>query len=301
MKKLAVLVVLICFALTTVFAIDAAVSWNWYKNDRNVKYFRYQLDGEEEDGWTVVKSSVQEVYLDVDVSVPHVLYLQQSYDGVHWSESSFVESETYSEEDFYYDDEDYYYDDYEEELLEEEEVTPQEEVVEEVVAEETPIVEETGPTGKSFLNFAFSYRNSIPYHDTSKNIGVVASFTHLFPFDSEISESFTSGFRTELGFYLSEEIFTEPSNTDYFVVASILGTMNFSPAKGDFSIAFGPEVQLKFGSTDPVFCYGLNSLLGMRFTLSEKYSLGLAVADHFYFYPEKHNLFDFRVSFSLNI
>ena len=302
MKKLAILVALLSFVLSGIFALEASVSWNWYKNDRNVKYFRYQLDAEDEDGWTVVKSSVQEVSLDVDVSVVHVLYLQQSYDGIHWSESSCTESEVYTEEDFSYEDEDFYYDDEFEDFLEEEQ-QPEQELVEEeeVVEETTAVVEEKVPQGKSFLNFAFSYRNSIPYHTVSKDIGIIASFTHLFPLDLEINASFSSGFRAELGFYASEELFSDPSDANYFLVASVQGGMNFSPNKGDFTIAFGPEVQLKFGNFEPTFYVGLNSLLGIRFNLSDNYSLGFSAADHFYFYPEKLNLYDLRVSFSINV
>lgn len=290
MKRLAVLVALLCFVLTTVFALEASVSWNWYKNDRNVKFFRYQLDGEDEDNWTIVKSNVLEVSLDVDVSVVHVLYLQQSYDGIHWSESSSTESEIYSEEDFNYDDS---YD-FDEDSFEQEEL-PTEEVPEEV---ETP---EQKPEGKDFLNFALSYRNSIPHHTVSKEVGFVASYAHLFPYSFSISDSFASGFLSELGFYVSEEFFSNISKTNTFIVANVQGAMNFSPNKGDYTIGFGPEFQLKLGDSKPVFYVGVTALLLLRFNLTEQYSIGFAAAEHCYFYPEKLNIFDVRASFSMNV
>ena len=57
-KRILLLALLIaCFALP-VFAVQVTVDWNWAKNDSAVQYFRYQLDGEADDGWTVVPSNV---------------------------------------------------------------------------------------------------------------------------------------------------------------------------------------------------------------------------------------------------
>ncbi len=298
MKKLAIILALLCIALTSVFATDGSVVWNWYRNDRNVKYYRYQLDAEEEDGWTVVDGNTYEVYLDVDVSVSHILYLQQSYDGIHWSESTSTESEPYVEEEYYYEDEDFFYDDEFYDEIPEEEVVVEEEVEQEVAP---VVVQENKDLGFSFVNFSFAYRNSIPYHAVSRDLGFVASYTHLFPFSVSSSATFSSGLRGELGFYAAEEIFSSPSNTDYFLVAAFQGAVNFAPDRGDFTLCFGPEFQLKFGASEPVCYYGFNALLGLRFTLTEKYSLGFSIADHFYFYPEKLNLYDIRVTFSLTV
>ncbi len=291
MKRLVTLLALLCFVAISVFALEASVSWNWYKNDRNVKYFRYQLDAEDEDNWTVVKSNVLEATFDVDVSIVHVLYLQQSYDGIHWSESSYTESEVYTDVDFG-DEEDFSYD-FEDE-------TPVIIEVPEEVVEEVP-VEQKKSTGKSFFDVSLSYRNSIPNQAVSKDIGFVASYTYLFPVSFVSTENFASGFHSELGFYTSEELFTIPSNTDYFVVASFHGAVNFSPSRGDITVSFGPECQFKFGSSNPIFYFGLNSRIEMRFSLSEKYSVGISIANHYYFYPEKINLYDLSASFSINM
>ncbi len=298
MKRLIAVFVLLCCVLCGVFALEASVIWNWYRNDRAVKYYRYQLDGEDEDGWTVVSSNVYEVALDVDVSVVHVLYLQQSYDGIHWSESSCTESEVY-EDSGYQEEDDFYWDDIEEDFPEEEE-EPEEvvEVVEEPVVETPVVATPKKKDSKSFFNFAISYRNSIPNDKVEKNLGFVVSFTHLFPLSGN---AFTSGLRVENSYYTTRLIFNGLDKTDYFITASIMGVVNFAPSKGDFSIGFGPEIQLRVGTVEPTVYYGLNSTLAMRFTLSDNLSLGLAMSDHFYFYPEKVNVYDFRAGISVNV
>lgn len=71
------------------FAVSVTVEWNWVQNDSDVRYFRYQVDGEAEDGWTVVDSSVTNYTAKgLDGSQSYTLYLQQSYDGVYWSQSA---------------------------------------------------------------------------------------------------------------------------------------------------------------------------------------------------------------------
>ncbi|MDY0244978.1 MAG: hypothetical protein RBQ89_09180, partial [Sphaerochaeta sp.] len=82
---LAVLILLPAF----LFAVPVVVTWEWLLEDPLVTTFRYQVDGEEEDNWTVVDSSVTS-YTErgLDGTVDHALYLQQSYDGVHFSGSA---------------------------------------------------------------------------------------------------------------------------------------------------------------------------------------------------------------------
>ncbi len=296
MKRLIAVCVLLCCVLCGVFALEASVTWNWYRNDRAVKYYRYQLDGEAEDGWTVVGSNVYEISLDVDVSEVHVLYLQQSYDGIHWSESSCTESEIY-EDSGYVEEDDFFWDEIED-FPEEEPEEVEEVVVVEEVPVEAPVAEKKVKTSKSFINLAISYRNSIPNDEVEKNLGFVFSYSHLFPYQGN---AFTSGLRIENSYYSTRLIFNGLDKTDYFITASIMGIMSFSPSKGDFSIGFGPEIQLQFGTVEPTIYYGLNSVLAVRFTLTDKLSLGLSTSDHFYFYPEKVNIYDFRAGISVNV
>lgn len=91
--KLTVRVVCIACALFFVGSLlsaeEVTINWQWEPADEEITAFRYQLDAEEEDQWTVVDASVTQFSIGpVDGSVPHTLYVQQSYDGQLWSESS---------------------------------------------------------------------------------------------------------------------------------------------------------------------------------------------------------------------
>jgi hypothetical protein len=72
-----------------VFAVPVVVTWEWLLEDPMVTTFRYQLDGEDDDSWTVVDASVNS-YTErgLDGTRDYSLYLQQSYDGIHFSESA---------------------------------------------------------------------------------------------------------------------------------------------------------------------------------------------------------------------
>lgn len=67
--------------------------WTWYSQDEKVAWFRYQLNAQEQDGWTVVDSTVTSVAIETDYVVDEAankvatLYVQGSYDGVNWSVS----------------------------------------------------------------------------------------------------------------------------------------------------------------------------------------------------------------------
>lgn len=76
------------------FAVPVAITWEWTLDDPDVSTFRYQLDGEDPDGWTVVDAS-QTSYTaeNMDGTKSYTLYLQQSYDGEHFSASATSTSE----------------------------------------------------------------------------------------------------------------------------------------------------------------------------------------------------------------
>lgn len=61
--------------------------WRWTSNDSGVEYFRYQLDGDGRDGWTVVDSSIRETELPAHEGLNR-LYVETSYDGLVWSEAT---------------------------------------------------------------------------------------------------------------------------------------------------------------------------------------------------------------------
>lgn len=94
MKKLGkIFCVLILFTL--ILAPLAAektktITWKWQLTDPNIVVYRYQLDGEAEDGWTTVAGNVDTFSMSgLDPYVDHVLAIQASYDGKNWSKSSY--------------------------------------------------------------------------------------------------------------------------------------------------------------------------------------------------------------------
>ncbi len=92
-KRSLMLVALVLFAVS-LFAAPVVVTWEWMLEDPNVTTFRYQIDGENPDGWTVVDSSVTSYTVKgLDGSKAYTLYLQQSYDGENFSGSAKAVSE----------------------------------------------------------------------------------------------------------------------------------------------------------------------------------------------------------------
>lgn len=118
-------------SLSMLFAAqEMSVTWEWLLDDPEVNYYRYQLNGTEDDGWTVVSGDTG-VYVaeGLDPYADYTLYLQRSYDGVNWSETASATAEALLVEEVA--------------VEEVEEVAVIEEApVEEVIVEEEPVVEE---------------------------------------------------------------------------------------------------------------------------------------------------------------
>lgn len=73
------------------FAKDISITWEWDRTDEQVEAFRYQLNDQDPEKWTVVDSTVTSFTIGpVPDSDPQVLYVQQSFDGTLWSESGFL-------------------------------------------------------------------------------------------------------------------------------------------------------------------------------------------------------------------
>lgn len=74
----------------TLFAAQAiSITWSWKASSSDIVGFRYQLDGEKEQLWNYV--DVHTTYFaspPLDAQVNHTLYVQQSYDNIHWSPSA---------------------------------------------------------------------------------------------------------------------------------------------------------------------------------------------------------------------
>ena len=83
MKK--TLIVLI-FVLISQFLFATETIWMWEHNDSDVNFFRYSTTYDEK--WRVVPSDHYSIKLDSGEIDDYEFFLQQSYDGVNWSESS---------------------------------------------------------------------------------------------------------------------------------------------------------------------------------------------------------------------
>lgn len=90
MKKIFSVLLVLCFSLSMIFAVDiATVKWA-LKTPKSTNYVRYQVNDENDDNWTVVeydKTGYITVDIDSPVNLPSTLYVQQSIDGIIWSES----------------------------------------------------------------------------------------------------------------------------------------------------------------------------------------------------------------------
>src|SRR5574344_340598 len=140
-KVLFFIAIVLCITLPLSAAKMMNVTWQWLLNDPYVTSYRYQLDGENEDGWTVVGADTDKyVAVGLDPYKDYTLYLQCTYDGEIWSESAV--STAYA-------------------LLEYVEVPLVEEVAEPApVVEETPVVEEVVPSTADFSVFGYTVKNS---------------------------------------------------------------------------------------------------------------------------------------------
>jgi len=293
MKKLLLCLALALISMASLFAVQAYVTWTWYENDSDVQFYRFQLDAQEDDGWTIVGNDVNEITLLLDVSQAHSLYLQQSYDGQIWSESSVVESEIFT--DFGSNNEEAVV---EEESLQPEEVQPEAEPAKSVAAEELSEekAEETSEPEKKTPSRAFEYGlgylNTIPDSKGPKTAGAFVSYS--MPFKE--AEVFKIGFKANLAVFASKELFSHFSELSVLSYVNVLAMGVLPLGDGELYLAFGPDAGFNLFS-EYSYRIGLSMELGVRYHSSEKTSFGLAVADHQYLFPSDkvENRFDFRV------
>ncbi len=88
-KRILILAFLLFLSVSLFATQTMSVTWEWGDRDPEVQYYRYQVDGEDEDGWTVVSYRVMDYKATgLDPYEDHTLYLQSSYDGLTWSDSA---------------------------------------------------------------------------------------------------------------------------------------------------------------------------------------------------------------------
>ncbi len=88
-KSIIALTAILMILSVPLSAAEMSVRWAWALDDPAVTLYRYQLGGEDEDGWTELPASSSSVEIEgLAAEEEHTLYLQRSYDGVNWSPSA---------------------------------------------------------------------------------------------------------------------------------------------------------------------------------------------------------------------
>lgn len=291
MKRLAAVLSVILFSLSLAAAREGVVTWTWYENDPMVGFYRYQVDGEEPDMWTLVDRSVNEVSITLDVSVVHTLYLQQSYDGILWSASSSTDSEVFPEEEIAPEPV-------------EEDLPPEEEVPEEIPVPEEP--EEpvaVDPAAELFiplsqLDLGLCYMNCIPDSPGSRAIGVNASYSRTFA----ESGVFGFGVRAGLSACVPQSLFSGPEGIQVPLRLDVAGLITARVDKCDIYMALGPGVCFAAGRGGYVSA-GFTAALGVRYHRTESLSFGLVLTDSQYLSDREHicNIMDIGAYVSLSV
>jgi len=319
MRKAVVVLLLLFASMFCLCAKQGSITWYWFQNDPNVQYYRYQVDGEIEENWAIVRSNVEEVTIILDASVPHVLYLQQSYDGVHWSQSSMAESEVLVEvepledDDVWFDFDDETYDDWdpesenedvdffpeetaetaeaESEMTEEAAENTAEEAVAETAKEEP--AQESGYQAKRNLDLAAGYLNHLPDTSGPMMIGLTFSFESTFFKASNID----IGLKVNLAMHTSVDIFSDYTTAKLKEFTDVLAIASATVASSDVYLGIGPSLSLGFVN-DEVRRVGFCAEVGVRFHRTHKLSFGLALSDRVYLYPldDKSNVMELRLS-----
>lgn len=309
-KFIAAVLFLILFSLSSAAARDGIVTWMWFENDPMVGYYRYQVDGEDEDGWTVVDWSVTEVSIELDVSVVHTLYLQQSYDGIVWSPSSSTESEVYPEEEVQTQEPEDVYETLEfltdESAREEEaeaESTAEAEAEAEAEAPEQEAQEAAeqqvpGFMALSQLDLGFGYMDYLPDPAGPKTLGITAAYTRSFVKYGV----FHVGAKANVSLYATRELVSDVKRTQMYLQLNVLGAVSAAVERCDIHIAFGPELCFVFGR-DGHKMAGLAAEIGVRYHRTEKLAFGAVLSDHAYLLrpASRCNMMDLRLYASLTL
>ena len=83
-KRMLTAALILLFTSFSLFS--TAISWTWTTPDSSIRYYRYQLNGEKDEGWTVIDAAEGKAV--IHSSGRNILHIQSSYDGNIWSEST---------------------------------------------------------------------------------------------------------------------------------------------------------------------------------------------------------------------
>lgn len=293
-KRVLALFMILVFAVLSLSALDGSVTWYWYINDSKVEFYRYQVDGEEDGFWTVVDKYVDFVTIDLDVSVVHTLYLQQSYDGLVWSASSKAYSEVLTADEPVDQSVDVFDDFFEEEFEDLFEELPQEiSEVEDASMVIYETIEIDRYEGTRRLDFGLGYLNAIPNSAGAKMLGGFASYSQTF---MQLAAG-ELGLRANAALYVNKNIVLDIRNTNLVTYLNCLAMVTAKVGNCDLFGAFGPEVSLAVAS-GAKFNAGVSLEAGVRYNRWDSMSIGLVFSDHQSFVGGLGNRMDMKVFLS---
>lgn len=319
LRKIA-LITVVLFSALSLFATEVSVTWEWEKNDADVAYFRYQLDNEAAEGWTVVPADVTSYTAEgLDGSLAYSLYLQQSYDGEYWSTSSVAVSKAVVPAKAQFVDS---------EVIDEEPAVVEEAVVDVPAVEEPAVVEEPAPLApvevvKQPSSFQFTTDLSAGLgfglsSDVRKSVAVNLGLDF-----ENIAVAGPVGFdiRTDLGFDAYNrlpwrEYIRKPANIissdnyDWSVHADLQLGMNVHAGAFMLYADGGARLVgnlLGYDSTNAFYSFGdklalkwgVTADIGMRVNIGKVFGLGAEASYTYLFDKSKRHMFDARAFMSL--
>ncbi len=271
-KKLAIALLAVFFVgLVPLTAAEMTVSWEWLLDDPDVTVYRYQMGGEDPEGWTEVSADTNTYTVEgLDPYQEYTLYLQRSYDGVNWSETAtstakavltprVVEEEPVPvvaepEEDSAI-------------VVEEEPpVTQTEDASPVAVVAETPVEPVAAAEQPNAFAFSLLFKPGVMF-DTSSTDGEFAAADELFKGEFGIALEFANILKAGnyIGFGLRTDIlanFIGYDNGETWSLADALDYLNINNYAGYVSI----DLKLMFEATvGPAFIYlGVGAGLGAQ-------------------------------------
>jgi hypothetical protein len=257
-KRIFTLLALLVLLPVMAFATDVVITWEWMLDDPQVTGFRYQLDGEDPDNWTVVDGMTSTCVIEhLDGSKEYTLYLQQTYDGINWSPSAMstamplIASDPMMEEEVVSDDmsasEDMaMVEDHKgevevvassDDMIEEEALTAEEDVivVEEKMKEKSPYYTSISLRGSGVYALA-SIPGNTTYDNLSASVGLGLGFNNIIGLSKNVG----------LGLNINTDLILAPidgnaraSLTSFFTDRTIT----------DYSlrVTLAPEIEFNFG------------------------------------------------------
>lgn len=290
MRKKILIFLILLLSLTFLYSENVNITWFWDFDDFDVEYFRYQLDGEEDNNWTEVDSFTTDVtYSGLDGDIIHTLYLQQSYDGINWSPSAISDSYIIEQSEQQPED-DWAFDDVETFSPAEEELSTTALVEEIPITEEEISIEIT--TSKKTLKYAASiapaYRASMFHNGIRVSmIGIKASFLQLF---DKGNKGFGPGYKINTDFYWSSDY-----KMTFSTEALVLGSFIYEKTMLNFETG----VEFMINDISPFSSsFGVVGGINTQIQLTERIYVDSGCAYHFQFGNADSKTHSFEIWFS---